>query len=391
MKLMQLNCTANWGSTGKIAEGIGLAAINCGWESVIAYGRYCNASQSELCRVGSQWDVWMHYVRHRLFDGEGLGSGRATRRLIEVIREFSPDVIHLHNIHDHWLNYPLLFDFLSITDIPVVWTLHDCWTFTGGCPYFDALRCNGWRSGCAKCKRHGLVMNRSARNFQLKKDLIYKIKSRLTVVPVSQWLFDICKESFLSDVNMKLIHNGIDIEDFVPCTVRAAKPLILGVASPWNERKGLQDMFKLRELLPHDRYDMALVGLTNKQIAALPSGIMGIERTQQVADLARWYSKAWVFVNPTYSDNFPTVNIEALACGTPVVTYMTGGSPEAVDASTGAVVEQGNAAAMAGAVKWVIANWRKCDVNSCRRRAVQEFDSKAQFAKYVDLYGSLLS
>ena len=390
-RLLQLNVTANWGSTGKIAEGIGLAAMARGWESVIAYGRYMNPSQSQLIKVGNKLDVYSHYAKAKLFDGEGLGSRLATKALIRKIEILAPDVIHLHNIHDHWLNYHLLFEYLVSINTPIVWTFHDCWAFTGGCTYFDAPDCKQWKERCEDCALRGWGIDRSTRNFNLKKNLLSKFASKLVIVPVSHWLEELCYESFLKNIDIRLIHNGIDTNRFKPCADKTFKPLILGVALPWCERKGLDDMLKLRELLSSESIDMAMIGLSKKQLKKLPKAIIGIEKTQNAYELAQWYSRAWVYINPTHSDNFPTVNLEALACGTPVITYRTGGSTEAVDKETGIVIKKGDVKGLADAIRKVINNPSIYRSANCRQRAEKNFNQEIQYDKYIDLYEELLN
>jgi len=388
--VLQLNCTANWGSTGKIAEGIGLAAMARGWKSAIAFGRYQNPSCSQLVRVGLQKDVYLHYARHRLFNSEGLGSKNATQILIEWIRDYNPDIIHLHNIHDHWINFPLLAKYLGSIKTPVVWTFHDCWAFTGGCTYFDHPECNKWMVYCNNCVRRKYAVDNSERNFVLKRNLLSQFADRLTIVAVSYWLEMLCRKSFLKDVDIRLIHNGIDTDKYTQRTKKNNKALIVGVASPWDKRKGLDDIKKLRALIPIEDVDIVLIGLDKRQILTLPEGITGFCRTQNVAELAEWYSKGWAFINPTHSDNFPTVNLEALACGTPVITYDTGGSPEAIDSSTGLVVEQGNVEKLASAVTSICNGTHNFSSQQCRKRAVENFNQKTQFDKYIDLYQSLI-
>lgn len=391
MKLLQLNVTANWGSTGKIAEGIGMAAMERGWESAIAYGRYANASQSKLIKVGGMADVYAHYALNRFLDAEGLGSRRATRQLVKEIETYGPDVIHLHNIHDHWLNYPILFDYLASIDTPIVWTFHDCWAFTGGCHYFEQPPCDKWKVACRECpNKRGLIDN-SKNQFERRIELFSRLLPRLVIVPVSHWLENYCNESILKDAKIKLIHNGIDTTLFSDRNQSESKPLILGVANLWNSRKGLSDFIKLRDYASEDDADIILVGLSNKQISSLPNGINGIERTQSVKELVQLYNRATVLVNPTYADNFPTVNLEALACGTPVITYRTGGSPEAIDDNTGIIVEKGDIQGLADAVNRIITNPSAFSSQSCRNRAVQHFNQDVQFGKYLDLYKHILS
>lgn len=390
MKLLQLNVTANWGSTGRIAEGIGSAAIARGWESVIAYGRYKNPSRSRLIKVGNQLDVYAHYAKACLFDGEGLGSRRATKRLLNQIEHLSPDIIHLHNIHDHWLNYPILFEYLASVDVPIVWTFHDCWAFTGGCAYFDLQSCERWETECSNCPLRNNKIDRSRAQFIIRKELIASLSDRITIIPVSHWLEKYCRQSILNQCKITLIHNGIDTEAFRFDNHRANKLTILGVANVWNNRKGLIDFFKLRSLIPEDYADIVLVGLSESQIQALPKGIRGLSKTQNINDLVNIYCQSAVLVNPTYADNFPTVNLEALACGTPVVTYRTGGSPEAIDENTGLVVEKGDVNGLAHAVQYVLDNPERFSRETCRNRAVENFNKDTQFDKYISLYDRIL-
>lgn len=389
MKLLQLNVTANWGSTGKIAEGIGKAAIARGWDSTIAYGRYMNPSQSNLIKVGNQLDVYAHYAKSRLFDGEGLGSKSATRKLISHIKELNPDIIHLHNIHDHWLNYPILFEYLASITTPIVWTFHDCWPFTGGCTHFENVGCLKWKDKtCNACPLGHRAANKNIVN---RFEYFSKVGKRIQIITVSEWLYRYVRESPFSDVgaSIRTINNGIEINNvFQPGNEKVK--MVLGVSNVWSELKGLNDFYKLRTNLPSD-INITLVGLTKKQIATLPKGISGIRRTSNGEQLAELYRKSSVFLNPTYNDSFPTVNLEALACGTPVVTYRTGGSPEAVDDKTGIVVEKGDVKGMTEAVMHILKYPELYTSENCRKRAEENFNQDIQFNKYIDLYENLLN
>lgn len=389
--LLQINVVSNVLSTGKICEDIAKVAQSKGWQTYIAYGRWEKPGASESRRVGNNWDMYKHYVGHRFFDREGLESTCATKTLIRWIDEIKPDIIQLHNIHDHYLNYPILFEYLATLVTPVVWTQHDCWAYTGGCVYHDLYNCEQWREGCkGVCpNRRSLFCNKSAKQYALKRELFSKV-ANLTLVPVSNWLGDLLKQSYLKDKRIITIHNGIDIQKFhalsvskVSCTFK-----IIGVASVWDARKGLPDFIKLRAMLPAD-FIITLVGLTQKQVKALPNGIKGITRTSNIEEMVQLYSDADVFVNPTYSDNYPTTNLEAMACGTPVITYRTGGSPEAVDEKTGMVVEQGNVEALADAIRKMKAN--PLSAEACRKRAEEYFDKDKCFAKYVSLFQELIN
>lgn len=403
MTILQVNTTINWGSTGKIAEQIGLVVMAQGGESYIAHSyRYENPSKSTPIRLGGKWS----HKRHKWwskFDRHGLASNGPTRELIKQIEQIRPDVIHLHNIHGYYLNYRMLFKYLGTISTPIVWTLHDCWPFTGHCAYFDALGCDRWKTGCHDCP--GLrtypkakFADNSKGNYELKKRLFTSLANRITLVPVSGWLGEFVRESFLADCGVRVIRNGIDISAFAPMTGGdlvarnglSGRKIILGVASPWSARKGLSDFVKLRERLPLDKYAIVLIGLEEAQLATLPEGIVGLRRTNSVTELAEWYSVADVFWNPTYEDNYPTTNLEAISCGTPVVTYRTGGSPESITEQTGVVLEQGDLEGVVAAIGEIVANGKECYAEACRRYAEEHFDKDKCFEQYIELYKELI-
>lgn len=402
-KVLLVNVSANSGSTGRIAEEIGQTAISRGYESYFAFGRIGRESKSSLIRIGNDWDIRWHGLESLLFDNHGFGSRMATRKFIQEIERIKPDVINLHNIHGYYLNVDLLFEYLAKMDIPVVWTLHDCWPFTGHCSYFDRYHCEKWKRGCHHCPNSkgypkSLFLDRSKANYARKKKLFNRPKN-ITFVAVCQWMANNVKASFLGGYPVETIYNGVDVDIFHPSGKQSLllsknrmgidnhKKVVLGVASTWDKRKGLDDFITMSAQLPSD-YQIILVGLNDKQIANLPSNIIGIKRTENVRQLAELYSLADVFVNPTYVDNFPTTNIEALACGTPVVTYRTGGSPEAIDEKTGVVVNQGEINLLLPTVEYVAKN-KPSYTKACRERAVRCFDKRDRFSDYVSLFNKL--
>ena len=402
--LLQINVTCNWGSTGRIAEEIGQVAIKNGWRSYIAFSRGNPNSQSQLIRIGSKWDMYEHGIESRLLDNHGMASRGATRKLIEQIETIKPDIIHLHNIHGYFINYQILFDYLAKSGIPVVWTLHDCWSFTGHCSYFMVSNCYQWREGeCGNCNHKmaypvSPLLNRSHRNFIAKKKAFTSV-GNVTVVAVSRWLEQLAEQSFLGTHHVVCIYNGVNVNVFKPKDNKAEvkrklgikqRYMLVGVASIWTSTKGLADFVKLRAVLPDDEYAIVLVGVDDKQAKLLPEGIMVMRRTNNVAELADIYSAADVFVNPTWQDNFPTTNLEALACGTPVVTYRTGGSPEAVDEKSGFVVEQGDISGLAKAVNTICSRGKNHYSAACRQRALDHYDKDDCFKDYVKLYELLL-
>ena len=401
-KLLQVNVTANWGSTGRIAEEIGVAAINAGWESYVAYGRNPRQSRSNLVKIGSERDILWHVFQTRFFDRQGLASKSATKQFVKWIEQMKPDIVHLHNIHGYYVNYPILFTCLKELKTPVVWTLHDCWPFTGHCSHFMSINCMKWTTQCEHCelKRKypgSLLFDRSYKNYIDKKKYFTSL-SDVTLVPVSKWLNGLLDKSFLKCYETYTIHNGTDINVFRPEINETIydlyhidnKNFVIGVASVWDKYKGLDDFFKLRDALPNN-LSMVLVGLTEKQMCSLPKGIIGIMRTENVEQLRNLYSMADAFVNPTYEDNFPTTNIEALACGTPVITYDTGGSPEAVDKSTGFVVDKGDIAGIVDAIRAIKERGRDYWRKACRHRAEQCFNKDRQYEQYIELYDRILS
>lgn len=395
-KLLQINVTANWGSTGKIAEQIGICAMKHGWDSYIAYGRMANPSKNHTIKIGSMFDVYEHYAEGKFLDNEGLASRNSTMKFLKVVDDINPDIVHLHNIHDHYMNYKQLFTYLAKKKIPVVWTQHDQWSTTGHCMY-NTIGCELWKSECHDCPLSAWYsLDRSIKNHRLKKQLMADLPS-LTIVPVSEWLGNNIKQSHLKDRPIEVIHNGIDINTFSPQEIdvhkkygiQESKKIILGVAAVWDERKGLKDFYALAQELPVDDYAIVIVGkiAVEKQSFAGGFQMVFVDRTQSALELAQLYSSASVFVNPTYRDNYPTTNLEAMACGTPVITYNTGGSPEAVTSETGIVVAQGDIKGL----KDAIIHCSSCDYSeACRKHAIEYFDNSKCFNQYIKLYNSLL-
>lgn len=394
-RLLQIDSCLNMLSTGRITESIGGLAIQKGWDAYIIHGaRYVRSgSCMHTIQAESKLGEYLHYAEGLFLDNHGLASRNSTKQIIERIKEIKPDVVQLHCVHGYYINYKLLFEYLNTTKIPVVWTFHDCWAITGHCAHPVVVNCERWKNeGCHDCPSKGRYpksfFDYSRRNYDLKKSL-FSANNNIHIVAVSEWLAGFVQESFLSDKDIRVINNGVDINTFRPCAEKSQeKYKIIGVASAWGKGKGLYDFYKIREILPEEKYEITLVGLTEQQIKELPKGITGISRTNSVEELAKLYSEANVLVNPTYADSFPSVNMESLACGTPVITYNTGGSPEIIDNKTGVVVEQGDVDGLIKAIKQM----KDASLSSadCRERAVEEYDKNKRFADYVNLYESLI-
>lgn len=396
-KLLQLNCTANWGSTGRIAEGIGYAAIEQGWDSTIAYGRHKNPSQSELVQVGKKSDVYLHYARHRLFDQEGMGSKAPTRRLIDFIEKYTPDIIQLHNIHDHWLNYPLLFKYLATAPTHIVWTFHDCWPFTGGCVHPVEAQCSQWQEGCRKCRRcHNLLANTS-NNYAAKLNIVESLNDRLHIVSVSQWLDSLVVESMFKNCDRHVIYNGVDVKQFKPLQDKDVdikynlngKRVFLAVSNVWPESKGYSDYLKLSKLIPDDCV-IFLVGLKQEQINALPNNMRGINRTDSISELTALYTRADAVLSLSKAETFGLTLAEGLSCGTPCLGYNSTAKKELMHDPIGWGCEFGNLHELAEVIKVISEDKLKFDSDVCREYAVNSFNSTTQYNKYIELYSNLL-
>lgn len=339
MKYLFINSVAGFGSTGRIAADKCRELMAQGHTCYLAYGRdKANCDDVPTVAIGTKWDYRFHGLESRLLDDQGFGSRRATRRFLNWVREYDPDVIWLHNIHGYYLNMEMLFSYLRTCGKKIYWTLHDCWSFTGHCAYFDFVGCDKWKTGCHHCPQKktypaSLFLDGSRRNWQKKQEILTGIPD-LTLITPSKWLAGLAKESYLAEYPVEVVYNTINREIFKPTPDDfreshglLGKKMVLGVASVWEARKGLKDFVTLASKLPQN-YKIVLVGLTPEQQKTLPDSILSLPRTNSARELAEIYSAADVFVNPTYEENYPTVNLEARACGTRVVSYNAGGSGE---------------------------------------------------------------
>lgn len=405
-KLLQLNPVLRVNtSTGRIMQELGELAMQHGWESYVAYSRGRDGIKpikSHLLPIGNRRSVVWHGVMTRLFDKHGQASFFATRRFIRQVEQLRPDVIHIHNIHGYFLNYRLLFDYLAKADIPVIWTVHDCWLYTGHCYHYSFIGCNKWKKGCYDCPQRAefpasLLRDRSAKNYADKKTAFTSVpKNRLVIVPVSDWIKGEMQQSFFKDYSFRVIHNGINIDTFNVCGTQETKEryaltgkhVFLGVASIWSREKGLNDFIELAGLLRKDEI-IVLVGIKPHERKLLPENVVAIDRTENVHQLAELYSVADAFVNPTWQDNYPTVNLEAISCGTPVVTYRTGGSVESVTPATGYIVPQGDVRALLAALRDVEQKGKAHFTKACRDYAVAHFRKEDRYADYLSLYAEV--
>lgn len=401
MKVLFINPVCGQGSTGRICVGIAEMLRKKNHSAYVAYAHGRSTYLNSFNFSGGKFDYYIHNLLSRITDSEGLHSTFSTKRLIKKIEIIQPDIVHIHTMHGHYLNYKLLLEYLSKKAIPIVMTLHDCWTFTGHCAHFDLRGCKKWQIECQKCEfldeyPISWFIDRSKQNFNLKKQLFENVKDHLTLVPVSYWMEGLLRKSFLKDFRIQTIHNGIDLSVFKPSDPGdiykkykiKGKKIIIGVALPWSSYKGFSDFIKMRSLLGEE-YVIIMVGVSQEQAMMLPDGIIGITRTDSPEELAQLYSIADVLVNTTYCDNYPTVNLESIACGTPVITYLTGGSPEALDENTGAVVNQGDVDALIKCIHDICHssfNYKE----HCLDKAKSSFDRDKCFENYLEIYNSIL-
>lgn len=341
MKLLIINSVCGIRSTGRICTDIAKEYEQKGYEVKIAYGREIVPEEFKrfATRIGNKHLVWLNALLCRLLDNDGFAAKSATKKFIKWAEEYNPDELWIHNLHGYYINIELLFAWIkSRPKMKVKWTLHDCWSFTGHCPYFTYAKCEKWKTQCANCPQKerypkSNFCDNSKSNFLRKRMLFNGVNDMLLITP-SKWLANLVKESFLRYYPVEVHYNTIDRSVFKPIPSNfkekyglIGKKIILGVASVWDYRKGLDDFLELSKMIDDD-FIIVLVGLTKKQIKNMPQNIIGIERTNNIKELAEIYTSSDVFFNPTHEDNYPTTNLEAQACGTPVLTYDTGGSGE---------------------------------------------------------------
>ena len=399
MRVYQLNTFSGVKSTGRIAFEIAKLAESQGMECRVGYGVPGVPREAETLsiRIGRPWERKLHGALRKLMDGEGYGSYFATRRFLKEMRAFHPDVVHLHNLHGCYLHLPTLFGALKRMGVPVLWTLHDCWPFTGHCAYYDLCGCDRFETECHHCpQKHAypecIGLSRAGANHRAKKRWLTALPN-LTFVAPCEWMKRQVERSFMKGAPVRVIPNGVDLTTFHPMEAEAVElrrkyglenaQVLLAVASEWDARKGLKDLLLCREHWDQS-CRLVIIGLSGEQIAALPKGVLGLTHTESPQELAAWYTAADCLVNPTMEDNLPMVNLEAIACGTPVAVYHTGGCGDEVDETCGRVVSRGDALALARAAATLCGEKPRLR-EGCLRRA-EGFEAGKMFQAYVDLY-----
>lgn len=401
-RVLLVNTVAGTGSVGRLVTGLYDTLSDNGYECLIAYGRGEKPGDRNSYRIGDDFSVYVHGALSRMRDKHGFYSKRATKEFIKVIEDFNPDIIHLHNVHGYYLNIEILFRYLKKSGRRVIWTLHDCWSFTGHCSHFEYIGCIKWQTGCYKCEQlneypKSVAADNSRENYLLKKELFTGLEN-LTLVTPSEWLKERVAQSFMKEYHTIVVPTGIDLNEFSPVDEDIAgenmiyklrnslnvrdKKVLLGVANPWRERKGLLQFETLAKTIS-DRYVIVLLGLNDAQLNDLPDSIIGLSRTDSVEELAAMYSMADIYVNLTLEDTFPTTNIEALACGTPVVTFKAGGSAESIDDTCGIAVERNSIQGVIAACDRIVSqNGIQFTREMCLRRA-RQYDRNYRFLEYI--------
>ena len=394
MKVLQINTFGNL-STGKIAVDIYRTLRANGHEGAVAFARNEVPGDVPSFKIGNSLSVYTDGVLTRLTDKAGHYSKGATEKLIKQIKEYDPDIIHLHNLHGYYINVSMLFDFLKDAGKPVVWTLHDCWAYTGHCCYYSMAGCDKWKlTGCSKCPQKkaypaSIFKDNSSKNFSEKNQMFHSVKN-LHLVCVSKWLDNELKDSFLNDLPSRVIYNGIDTSVFKPSSGNfrikynmGDMRIVLGVASTWDTRKGLADFIELSKILD-ERYKIVLVGLNDKQKASLPDNMIGIGRTDGPKELAEIYSASNVLFNASVEETFGLPNVESLACGTPVVAYNCTGIPETMTEDDGFIVEPHDLQSVAQKIGEICDTGKRIEVSSFR------FPKDKTYEAYMKLYEELV-
>lgn len=405
MRVLQINTRYyNGGSTGRITFDLKKVMEANGIESYVAFGFGYNPKDNErdtVYRIESDRELFISKLWTKATGHHGFNNKRETKRLLAWIDEIKPDIIHMHNIHNHYVNIRMLLRYIAVKNIPCVLTMHDCWTFTGHCAYFDFSGCDKWKTGCNHCPslrdypKTFAPIDPSSWNYNMKMKLFAPLN--ITFVSPSNWLRNFQQLSFLKNKPCIVINNGIDLDVFKPVQSNVRKEygigdrkMILAVAGGLALRKGREYLLELPNLLNDDEV-LVLVGLEKGQESLLPKTdkVIGIHCTKTSDELVGLYSEADVFINPTLEDNFPTTNLEALACGTPIVTFNTGGSAEVVTSETGIVVDKGDIDGLLSGIRTILSVGKGHYIIACRKKAESDYNKNIQYDKYVKLYKTI--
>ena len=397
MKLLQINAVYGIGSTGHIVRDISIKAEESGIDSFVAYS-VAREKPEKGYLIGNTADKKVHALLSRVSGKQAFFSARATKRLVKYIDTIKPDIVHLHNLHSNYISLPVLLSELAERKIKVMLTQHDCWFFTGNCFHFSAIGCEKWEAGCRNCPGRNKIGTKSwisdcTYSVWQEKKRLFSMIDDLVVVSCSDWLTDITRRSFLGNRRLMTIHNGVNLEVFRPITSNGIRTrlqiddkafVVLGMANKWlleRNREVLSAVLSMTDII------LVLLGCTKEQqIKVNGSNVKTVGFVGDKHELACYYSAADVFVNLSWEDTFPTVNLESLACGTPIIAHYCTGVPEMVDAKVGMVIQPGCAEKMIAAINEVKSVGKDYYSKHCRAKAEKEYDYKQCVAKYISLY-----
>lgn len=397
-KILQIN-SGNYGSTGNIMLNISKKIEEYEHVSYISYANSRTNKKKKLANsilIGNKLERNLHLKLAYYTGLNGCFSNLGTKKFLMKIDELKPDIIHLHNLHNCYINLKALFNYIKSKKIPVVWTLHDCWAFTGQCTHFTKVECDRWKTGCFDCPQYqkypSSLLDKTKKMYEEKKKWFTGVEN-LTLVTPSHWLANKVSQSFLKDYKVEVVNNGIDLRQYKPTPsnfrhqhgIQDKHILLLGVADGWTESKGLNIFMGLSKKIS-DKYKIVLVGLSNEQIKELPSNIIGFPKTSNIKELVEIYSAADWFINPSLEETMSLVTIEALACGTPAIVSNSTAVPETVDSKCGVVVDHLSVEHFARAIEALYQPFLEGD---CIDRA-KKYDMNVKFNEYINIYKKLI-
>ena len=400
MKVVQINTVIGRGSTGRICVEIADSLEPYGVETYIAYG-YGKPVYKNSYRIGSYIENKLHNAISRLFGFQGAGSYFSTWRFLFYLNKLKPDIVHLNNLHGNYINYPLLLKYISKNDIPVVWTMHDCWAYTGKCAHYVNVNCLKWKDQCRKCPNvrtypPSLLFDMSSKGFNIKKKLYLNLQN-VVMVGVSDWIKNEAAQSILSSFTITRIYNWVDCDVFKPYEknnslfvkygINPAKFIILGVCGRYSKWKGAESWKYLSKRIADD-CQIVLVG--NMEAGNEITNVVHIPYVDSPASLARIYSLADVFCNLSEAESFGKTTAEALACGTPIVVYNTTACPELVGDGCGYVCNLNDYEDVFKKIMMIKKTGKRLFSDNCLKYARNSF-SKDNILQFLSIYKSLIN
>lgn len=401
MKILQINAVYGCLSTGTNVQELNQAFRAKGHTCIAAFAAGKVKNPEQEYKIGTTVGQKIHALLSRVTGLQGYFSSHATKKLLQFMDEFQPDVVLLNNLHANYIHLPMLLKYLAKKDIATVAVLHDCWFYTGKCCYYSASGCEKWKTRCGKCpaKRQ---YNKSwffdfSRKMHKDREKLFSAIPRLGVVAVSDWLLTQALQSpvFVNAKQITRIHNWIDSMVFTPTDITehrealnlADKKILLSVAAMWEKRKGLDELSWIAGQLEEDE-QMIIIGRLEKK-DSLPSNVIYIPQTQSKEELIRYYSMADVFLQPSVEETFGKVTAEALSCGTPVVCYDSTANPELVGEGCGEIVPVKDKESMLRQVRKILQSGKKQYTGTCRAFAEERFDTQRIFSEYLQTFEAL--